>query len=96
MDNTHLLDATEIFRKLNVHKKVSIVNTYRVDIQKLTRFLGIIYKAWVPPCHVLFLPLQHDRGPDQGRDNPHLIKDQSSGNKVIGWKAMWKDGEYVL
>ena len=23
-DNQHLLDATEIFRKLNVHKKVSI------------------------------------------------------------------------
>lgn len=23
IDNTHLLDATEIFRKLNVHKKVS-------------------------------------------------------------------------
>jgi hypothetical protein len=23
MDNQHLLDATEIFRKLNVHKKVS-------------------------------------------------------------------------
>lgn len=22
VDNTHLLDATEIFRKLNVHKKV--------------------------------------------------------------------------
>jgi hypothetical protein len=22
IDNTHLLDATEIFRKLNVHKKV--------------------------------------------------------------------------
>lgn len=25
-DNQHLLDATEIFRKLNVHKKVHIVN----------------------------------------------------------------------
>jgi hypothetical protein len=23
VDNTHLLDATEIFRKLNVHKRVS-------------------------------------------------------------------------
>jgi hypothetical protein len=23
VDNAHLLDATEIFRKLNVHKKVS-------------------------------------------------------------------------
>jgi hypothetical protein len=24
VDNAHLLDATEIFRKLNVHKKVSL------------------------------------------------------------------------
>jgi hypothetical protein len=25
VDNTHLLDATEIFRKLNVHKKVRLI-----------------------------------------------------------------------
>lgn len=29
MDNTHLLDATEIFRKLNVHKKVRAVRTLK-------------------------------------------------------------------
>lgn len=27
LDNAHLLDATEIFRKLNVHKKVSLKST---------------------------------------------------------------------
>ena len=26
VDNTHLLDATEIFRKLNVHKKVRSIS----------------------------------------------------------------------
>jgi hypothetical protein len=28
-DNQHLLDATEIFRKLNVHKKVRIAQRLR-------------------------------------------------------------------
>lgn len=34
LDNTHLLDATEIFRKLNVHKKVS----------GLPKFIGVSHR----------------------------------------------------
>lgn len=33
VDNAHLLDATEIFRKLNVHKKVSL-KTFDMDTKQ--------------------------------------------------------------
>lgn len=35
VDNTHLLDATEIFRKLNVHKKVQILSTLVLHLGEL-------------------------------------------------------------
>lgn len=70
-DKNHLLDATEIFRKLNVHKKVrrsyseylpdhSAFRLY--ECQRLTmgilEYIGVVHQAWFPPDHVLFLPIQ--------------------------------------
>lgn len=43
-------------------------DSLRVGGQVLTfRPIGILCQARVPPGHVLLLPLQHDRGPHQGR-----------------------------
>lgn len=67
MDNTHLLDATEIFRKLNVHKKVWLPGTALLISHVLIRAAGIVHEARFPPRHVLLLPVQHDRGPHQRR-----------------------------
>jgi hypothetical protein len=65
VDNAHLLDATEIFRKLNVHKKV------RHTPHELLKIVGavansranpgIIHQARLPPRHVFLLPLLDDR-----------------------------------
>ena len=66
LDNAHLLDATEIFRKLNVHKKV--ISELRLECNmNLTYFIGIIRQTWFPPRHVLLLPLLHDRSLDPRR-----------------------------
>src|SRR6187402_2814909 len=62
LDNAHLLDATEIFRKLNVHKKVrdsysateSVAGQLEKSRAKLN--LGIVHQAWLPLGHVLLLP----------------------------------------
>ncbi|EFY91922.1 ER-derived vesicles protein ERV14 [Metarhizium acridum CQMa 102] len=48
VDNTHLLDATEIFRKLNIHKKSAQT--------------GVVCQVGFSPCYVLLLPVQHDCG----------------------------------
>lgn len=56
LDNQHLLDATEIFRKLNVHKKVGNVRRrgrLEADIR-----LGIFHQTWFPFAHVLLLSVQ--------------------------------------
>jgi hypothetical protein len=60
-----LLDATEIFRKLNVHKKVEYFNYKAYDDSNGS--VGIIYQIGIPFGHVLLLSLQHDRGADPGR-----------------------------
>lgn len=42
VDNTHLLDATEIFRKLNIHKKVDtpcVLASLALRMQMLTDHL---------------------------------------------------------
>ncbi|KAI4760042.1 hypothetical protein E4T51_06964, partial [Aureobasidium sp. EXF-12344] len=62
-ENQHLLDATEIFRKLNVHKKASSCAASYQACSQLTIPSGILHQAWLPPRHVLLLPLQHDRRP---------------------------------
>jgi hypothetical protein len=66
-ENQHLLDATEIFRKLNVHKKVSSRAPSHQTYRQLTTVPGILHQARLPPCHVLLLPLQHDRRPHPRR-----------------------------
>lgn len=65
VDNAHLLDATEIFRKLNVHKKVCVVEGGMID--KANREKGIVHQAWFPSGYVLLLPLLDDRGLDPRR-----------------------------
>lgn len=79
VDNAHLLDATEIFRTLNRHKKVRLKNpTWPSDSVvvvwwrgsgslTLHVIIGIVHQARLPPHHVLLLPLQHDRCADPGR-----------------------------
>lgn len=63
VDNAHLLDATEIFRKLNVHKKVrhsvgkAVVIRMNANDWATT---GIIHQARLPSRHVLLLPLLDD------------------------------------
>lgn len=74
LDNAHLLDATEIFRKLNVHKKVRIPfqmvvegrlqggsswGSYRVGANLR---IGIFHQAWLPLGYVLLLSLFDDSG----------------------------------
>lgn len=65
-DNQHLLDATEIFRKLNVHKKVkqSVSNSkiYNTQGYLTNTFccLGVFHQAGLPPGYVLFLLVLHD------------------------------------
>ena len=73
-DNAHLLDATEIFRKLNVHKKVfapsfvspnSLKNSHWRKLHTgeahANAIIGIIFQAWFPLGYVLLLPLFDDR-----------------------------------
>jgi len=70
-DNQHLLDATEIFRKLNVHKKVRGLRYCALGVPGVLQILGcaddvfvvigIICKAWFPSDHVLLLPVLDDR-----------------------------------
>nr|CDP29684.1 Putative protein of unknown function [Podospora anserina S mat+] len=60
LDNTHLLDATEIFRKLNVHKKVRSEGNYLSRSCRANMYTGIVYQARIPSHPVLLLPLQHD------------------------------------
>jgi len=80
VDNAHLLDATEIFRKLNVHKKVSRICSCPLGHRSLTQCAGIIYQAWFPSRPVLLLPIQHDCRSYQGRSalKPLLWLDNSS------------------
>ena len=67
-ENQHLLDATEIFRKLNVHKKVCFFAPPTFShCTKLIQASGIFHQARLPPGHVLLLPLQHDRRPHPRR-----------------------------
>jgi hypothetical protein len=68
-ENQHLLDATEIFRKLNVHKKVCIrlFIPYCGWVEADMRFIGIFHQAWLPLDNVLLLSLQHDRCSHQRR-----------------------------
>jgi len=66
-ENQHLLDATEIFRKLNVHKKVSFCVKLLVRLRQLTPASGILHQARFPSRHVLLLPLQHDCRPHPRR-----------------------------
>lgn len=37
------------------------------ETMELTNCAGILHQAWLPPRPILLLPIQHDRGPDQGR-----------------------------
>ncbi|TQS31463.1 hypothetical protein Golomagni_08251, partial [Golovinomyces magnicellulatus] len=60
VQNTHLLDATEIFRKLNVHKKVSFAIPPKLAPSFTNSNVGILLQARFPSPHVLLLPLQHD------------------------------------
>lgn len=68
LDNAHLLDATEIFRKLNVHKKVwnSVWDVLHSGSLKGMELIyprtGIIHQARLPLGHVLLLSLFDDRG----------------------------------
>ena len=66
-DNQHLLDATEIFRKLNVHKKVWRLLTIMSISERLTMATGIVYQTRLPPRYVLLLSLQYDCSFNQGR-----------------------------
>lgn len=66
-ENQHLLDATEIFRKLNVHKKVCF---FVSGLQASRMWLigaGIVHQTGLPPLDVLLLPVQYDCGPDPRR-----------------------------
>ena len=65
VDNAHLLDATEIFRKLNVHKKVSFKSHPCAKL--LLIHLGIFHQARISPRYVLLLLIQYDRSIDQRR-----------------------------
>ena len=77
VENTHLLDATEIFRKLNVHKKVCYAappppSPPRPFLRMwegswLSTMVGVLCQARLSSRHVLFLPLQHDCRPDSRR-----------------------------
>jgi hypothetical protein len=58
VNNTHLLDATEIFRKLNVHKKVCLRSMTPSWNQLLIQPTGVFLQARLPPDYVLLLPLQ--------------------------------------
>ncbi|TVY27997.1 ER-derived vesicles protein [Lachnellula hyalina] len=60
VDNAHLLDATEIFRKLNVHKKACVMEGGMKD--KTNREIGIVHQAWFSSGYVLLLPLLDDCG----------------------------------
>ena len=86
-DNQHLLDATEIFRKLNVHKKVRLtIYVIRSGITDADlRALGILYQARFPPLDVLLLPLQHDCGPHPRRVS--LIRRRDPGCHAL-WPAL--------
>lgn len=55
-DNAHLLDATEIFRKLNIHKRVCCLFSAPATGTPLIRlWLGILHQAWLSPRHVFLL-----------------------------------------
>jgi hypothetical protein len=49
VDNTHLLDATEIFRKLNVHKKVRTngIHTVRSNAVGLMITNGLLQESFI-------------------------------------------------
>lgn len=70
MDNAHLLDATEIFRKLNVHKKVCHIKRVICGHAHLTNKMrvGIIYQARFPPNHVLLLSYETLTSPTRALD----------------------------
>jgi hypothetical protein len=63
VDNQHLLDATEIFRKLNVHKKVCISRYFMTPTEEadMPGIVGIILQARIPFGHVLLLSILDDR-----------------------------------
>lgn len=31
------------------------------EVNSANTYAGVFWQAWLPPCYVLFLPLQHDR-----------------------------------
>jgi hypothetical protein len=57
LDNQHLLDATEIFRKLNVHKKVGLFRECECNAMADSK-IGIIHQTRIPSFDVLLLSLQ--------------------------------------
>lgn len=67
-ENQHLLDATEIFRKLNVHKKVLLpFLSASMTSNPLTNPSGVVLQVGVPLGDVLFLSILDDSGPYKGR-----------------------------
>lgn len=84
-ENQHLLDATEIFRRLNVHKKVCLPNFSR-DVwysNPLTDPSGVVFQVGVPLGDVLFLSILDDSGPHKGRSK--LTARYGKQNNVI-WR----------
>lgn len=67
-ENQHLLDATEIFRRLNVHKKVFLpFLSASMKSNPLINPSGVVFQVGVPPGDVLFLSLLDDSSPHKGR-----------------------------
>lgn len=67
-ENQHLLDATEIFRRLNVHKKVLLPYlSASMTSNPLINPSGVVLQVGVPLGDVLFLSILDDSGPYKGR-----------------------------
>lgn len=67
-ENQHLLDATEIFRKLNVHKKVMLSGFIPPFLSRCDAYscffviVGVIRETRIPSSHVLLLFVLNDSG----------------------------------
>lgn len=89
-ENQHLLDATEIFRKLNVHKKVFLpFLSASMTSNPLINPSGVVLQVGVPLGDVLFLSILDDSGPYKGRSK--LIARGGKQNHET-WEQYWASG----
>lgn len=92
LENQHLLDATEIFRKLNVHKKVLLpFLSASMTSNPLTNPSGVFLQVGVPLGDVLFLSILDDSGPYKGRSK--LIAGGGKQNHEI-WRQCLGEREF--